>query len=174
LHLALRVKLSPVSGFKLNAIANQESHGFDFRDAEPVFYGSTATVEDKRNYGGEHLLPTTETEPLLEAEPMKNQVATMFQNLRVDVRVDSTGIKFLYEGEWKRKKHGAAYRRRWRQVHLDIDAHTLEIHAIEVTDNSVGDAPTLPELPGQIAPDETVASVRAGTVPTTPRRAMRR
>jgi hypothetical protein len=105
---------------------------------------------------------------------MKNQVATMFQNLRVDVRVDSTGIKFLDEGEWKRKKHGAAYRRRWRQVHLDIDAHTLEIHAIEVTDNSVGDAPTLPELPGQIAPDETVASVRAGTVPTTPRRAMRR
>lgn len=28
--------------------------------------------------------------------------------------VDSTGIKFLGEGEWKRKKHGAEYRRQWR------------------------------------------------------------
>ena len=25
--------------------------------------------------------------------------------------MDSTGIKFLGEGEWKRKKHGAEYRR---------------------------------------------------------------
>ena len=58
--------------------------------------------------------------------------------------VDSTGIKFLGEGEWKRKKHGAEYRRQWRKVHLGIDASTLEIRAIEVTDNSVGDAPMLP------------------------------
>ena len=60
--------------------------------------------------------------------------------------VDSTGIKFLGEGEWKRKKHGAEYRRQWRKVHLGIDAQTLEIRAVEVTDNSVGDAPVLPEL----------------------------
>jgi hypothetical protein len=73
--------------------------------------------------------------------------------------VDSTGIKFLGEGEWKRKKHGAEYRRQWRKVHLGIDANTLEIRAIEVTDNSVGDAPTLPELLGQIPPDEPIASV---------------
>ncbi len=55
----------------------------------------------------------------------------------LDLLVDSTGIKFLGEGEWKRKKHGAEYRRQWRKVHLGIDAHTLEIRAIEVTDNSV-------------------------------------
>lgn len=72
---------------------------------------------------------------------------------------DSTGIKFLGEGEWKRKKHGAEYRRQWRKVHLGIDTQTLEIQAIEVTDNSVGDAPMLPELLGQIPPDEAVASV---------------
>ena len=58
-----------------------------------------------------------------------------------ELLVDSTGIKFLGEGEWKRKKHGAEYRRQWRKVHLGIDAQTLEIRAIEVTDNSVGDAP---------------------------------
>ena len=77
----------------------------------------------------------------------------------LDLLVDSTGIKFLGEGEWKRKKHGAEYRRQWRKVHLGIDAQTLEIRAIEVTDNSVGDAPMLPELLAQIPPDEAVASV---------------
>ena len=77
----------------------------------------------------------------------------------LDLLVDSTGIKFLGEGEWKRKKHGAEYRRQWRKVHLGIDASTLEIRAIEVTDNSVGDAPMLPELLGQIPPDEPIASV---------------
>ena len=77
----------------------------------------------------------------------------------LDLLVDSTGIKFLGEGEWKRKKHGAEYRRQWRKVHLGIDANTLEIRAIEVTDNSVGDAPMLPELLGQIPPDEPISSV---------------
>jgi hypothetical protein len=73
--------------------------------------------------------------------------------------VDSTGIKMLGEGEWKTKKQGAEYRRQWRKVHLGIDAQTLEIRAIEVTDNSVGDAPMLPELLGQIPAEEAVQSV---------------
>ena len=75
--------------------------------------------------------------------------------------VDSTGVKFLGEGEWKRRKHGAEYRREWRKVHLGIDAQTLEIRAVEVTSNAIGDAPMLPELLAQIAPDEAVASVTA-------------
>lgn len=79
----------------------------------------------------------------------------------LDLLVDSTGIKFLGEGEWKRKKHGAEYRRQWRKVHLGIDASTLEIRAIEVTDNSVGDAPMLPQLLGQIPSHEPIASVSA-------------
>ena len=58
--------------------------------------------------------------------------------------VDSTGIKMLGEGECKPKKHGAAYRRQWRKVHLGIDAATLEIRAMEVTDSSIGGAPMLP------------------------------
>ena len=57
--------------------------------------------------------------------------------------VDSTGVKMLGEGEWKIKKHGADYRRQWRKVHLGVDAQTLEIRAIEVTDNANGDAPML-------------------------------
>jgi hypothetical protein len=68
--------------------------------------------------------------------------------------IDSTGIKMLGEGEWKTKKHGADYRRQWRKVHLGIDAATLEIRAMEVTDNSIGDAPMLVNLLGQIPPEE--------------------
>ena len=74
--------------------------------------------------------------------------------------VDSTGIKMLGEGEWKTKKHGADYCRQWRKVHLGIDATTLEIRAIEVTDNATDDAPMLPCLLDQIADDEAIASVR--------------
>lgn len=73
--------------------------------------------------------------------------------------IDSTGIKMLGEGEWKTKKHGAEYRRQWRKVHLGIDAQTLEIRAIEVTGNKVGDAPMLPELLSQIPPEERIDSV---------------
>lgn len=73
--------------------------------------------------------------------------------------VDSTGVKMLGEGEWKTKKHGAEYRRQWRKVHLGIDAETLEIRAIEVTSNRVGDAQVLPDLLNQIPQDERIDSV---------------
>ncbi|MDR6107079.1 hypothetical protein QE384_002101 [Acinetobacter baylyi] len=36
--------------------------------------------------------------------------------------LDSTGLKFLGEGEWKRKKYGSEYRRQWRRLHIAIDA----------------------------------------------------
>ncbi|CAN0628112.1 protein of unknown function [Burkholderia multivorans] len=48
----------------------------------------------------------------------------------LDLLVDSTGVKFLGEGEWKTQKHGADYRRQWRKVHLAVDANTLEIRGI--------------------------------------------
>jgi IS5 family transposase len=73
--------------------------------------------------------------------------------------VDSTGIKMMGEGEWKTRKHGASYRRQWRKVHIGINAETLDIRAIEVTTNAIGDAPTLPDLLAQIPADETILSV---------------
>ena len=71
---------------------------------------------------------------------------------------DSTGIKFLGEGEWKSKKHGAERRRQWRKVHLGIDAQTLQIRAIAVTTNEVGDSPMAVGLLGQIPSNEKRAS----------------
>lgn len=79
----------------------------------------------------------------------------------LNLLVDSTGIKFIGEGEWKRKKHGAEYRRQWRKVHLAIDANTMEIRGVEITDNAIGDAPMLPELLKQIDADEVIDSVSA-------------
>ncbi len=89
------------------------------------------------------------------------QVTLTYQrrNEALHLLVDSTGIKMLGEGEWKRKKHGADYRRQWRKVHLGIDAQTLQIRAIEVTANSVGDAPMLPALLNQIPPEEPIESI---------------
>jgi hypothetical protein len=73
--------------------------------------------------------------------------------------VDSTGIKMMGEGEWKVKKHGADYRRQWRKLHLGIDAETLEIRVMEVTDNRTGDATILPELLSQIPGTVVLATV---------------
>ena len=73
--------------------------------------------------------------------------------------VDSTGVKMLGEGEWKIRKHGADYRRQWRKVHLGVDAQTLEIRAIEVTDNAIGDAPMRPQLLAQITELQIRASI---------------
>lgn len=63
---------------------------------------------------------------------------------------DSTSIKFLGEGEWKTKKHGAERRRQWRKAHLGIDAETLQILAIVVTTRDVGESPVGTELLDQI------------------------
>lgn len=75
--------------------------------------------------------------------------------------IDSTGIKMLGEGEWKVKKHGKESRRVWRKLHIGIDAQTLEIRALEVTENSVGDPTVLPALLAQIAPEEPLERVSA-------------
>jgi len=92
--------------------------------------------------------------------------------------VDSTGIKMTGEGEWKTRKHGASYRRQWRKVHIGIDAETLDIRAIEVTTNAIGDAPVLPDLLAPIcwhrSRKMSKSAVSVGTARTTPRSAMPR
>ena len=73
--------------------------------------------------------------------------------------VDSTGLKFLGEGEWKRKKHQPEYRRQWRKLHIGIDAKTLQIRAIQLTTNNVSDSQVLGDLLDQIPQDEQIDSV---------------
>ena len=70
--------------------------------------------------------------------------------------VDSTGLKFLGEGEWKRKKHQPEYRRQWRKLHIGIDAKSLQIRAVQLTTNNVSDAQVLGDLLDQIPQDEQI------------------
>jgi transposase len=73
--------------------------------------------------------------------------------------VDSTGVKIYGEGEWLDQKHGIRSRRRWRKLHLGVDADTHEIVAVELTPDDVGDIAELPGLLDQIGAD--VASITA-------------
>ncbi len=56
---------------------------------------------------------------------------------------------------------GGSKRRVWHKVHLGIDEKTLEIRAMGFTGGDIGDAPMLPELLGQIPPDQEIGSVIA-------------
>lgn len=73
--------------------------------------------------------------------------------------VDSTGLKFLGEGEWKRKKHQPEYSRQWRKLHIGIDAETLQIRAVQLTTNNISDSQVLGDLLNQIPLDEQIDSV---------------
>ena len=73
--------------------------------------------------------------------------------------MDSTGLKFLGDGEWKRKKHGSEYRRQWRKLHIAINAETLEIRAVQLTTNDVSDSQVFEDLLAQIPLDEQIDSV---------------
>jgi hypothetical protein len=79
----------------------------------------------------------------------------------LNLLIDSTGIKAEGEGEWNARKHGGSKRRLWRKIHIGIDEETLEVRAVEVTTSNIGDAPMLPELLNQIAPDQNIGSVTA-------------
>ncbi|MEP5771674.1 IS5 family transposase [Nisaea sp.] len=79
----------------------------------------------------------------------------------LNLLVDSTGIKFLGDGEWQTRKHGVQGRRQWRKVHLAMDTATSDIRAVEFTPSSDGDSPILPELLGQIPEDEQIGTVTA-------------
>ncbi len=73
--------------------------------------------------------------------------------------VDSTGLKIYGEGEWLDQKRGIRTPRRWRKLHLGVDADTHEIVAAELTPDDVGDVSELPGLLNQI--DAEIASLTA-------------
>ena len=68
-------------------------------------------------------------------------------------------MKFLGEGEWKRKKHGPEFRRQWRKLHIGINAKTLQIRAVQLTTNNVSDSQVLGDLLDQIPLGERIDSV---------------
>jgi hypothetical protein len=77
----------------------------------------------------------------------------------LNLLVDSTGIKFLGDGEWLARKHGTHRRRQYRKVHLAMDTATGDIRGVEFTSSREGDSPVLPDLLDQIPADEQVGTV---------------
>ena len=79
----------------------------------------------------------------------------------LNLLVDSTGIRFLGDGEWQAGKHGVQGRRQWRKVHLAMDTATSDIRAVEFTPGSDGDSPVLPDRLAQIPEGEKIGTVTA-------------
>ena len=53
--------------------------------------------------------------------------------------IDSTGLKVYGAGQWLEAKHGAKSRRKWRKLHLAIDAENGTIVAQTLTDQDDDD-----------------------------------
>jgi len=79
----------------------------------------------------------------------------------LNLLVDSTGIKFLGDGEWQARKHGVQGRRQWRKVHIAMDPATSDVRAVKFTPSRDGDSPVLPELLDQVPQDEPIGTVTA-------------
>ncbi len=84
----------------------------------------------------------------------------------LNLLVDSTGIKFLGDGEWLARKHGTHRRRQYRKVHLAVDTATGDIRAFEFTSSSDGDSPVLPDLLAQILAVEQIGTMTDGAYDT--------
>jgi Transposase DDE domain len=59
---------------------------------------------------------------------------------KIEIGIDSTGLKVYGEGEWKVRKHGVSKRRTWRKLHIGIDIVSQEIISVELTGNDEDDA----------------------------------
>jgi hypothetical protein len=69
--------------------------------------------------------------------------------------IDSTGLQVYGAGQWLEAKHGAKSRRKWRKLHLAVDAGNGTIVARTLTDQDTDDpsqvAPLLDQIDGPIA-----------------------
>jgi hypothetical protein len=86
----------------------------------------------------------------------------------VHLLVDSTGLRIYGEGEWLDQKHGIRSHRRWRELHLGMDADTHEIMAVELTSDDVGDVTEIPSLLDQGSAPCTQAANIPRSAPRSP------
>ena len=70
------------------------------------------------------------------------------------VLIDSTGLQVYGAGQWLEAKHGAKSRRKWRKLHLAVDAASGMIVAQTLTDQDADDpsqvVPLLDQTDGRI------------------------
>jgi hypothetical protein len=65
---------------------------------------------------------------------------------KINIALDSTGLKVYGEGEWKVRQHGVSKRRTWRKLHIGVDVLTQEIVFVELTTNAEDDAAVATKL----------------------------
>jgi IS5 family transposase len=75
------------------------------------------------------------------------------------VLIDSTGLQVYGAGQWLEAQHGAKSRRKWRKLHLAVDAANGMIVAQTLTDQDADDPSQVGPLLDQI--DEPIAQVTA-------------
>lgn len=71
-------------------------------------------------------------------------------NQKLNIVMDSTGLKIYGEGEWKVRQHGVSKRRTWRKLHIGANPEDGEIQAVILTENSVSDDAAVAVLLKQI------------------------
>jgi hypothetical protein len=71
-------------------------------------------------------------------------------NRKLNIVMDSTGLKIYGEGEWKVRQHGVSKRRTWRKLHIGANPEDGEIQAVILTENSVSDDAAVAVLLKQI------------------------
>ena len=67
----------------------------------------------------------------------------------IDLIVDSTGQKVCGQGEWHSQKHGEKKARRWKKLHIGVNAQG-RIVASRVTESHEQDPSQVPELLSQV------------------------
>ena len=80
--------------------------------------------------------------------------AVQVQRGPLHVLIDSTGLQVDGAGQWLEAKHGATSRRKWRKLHLAVDADSGMIVARVLTEQDVDDTsqagPLLDQIGGEI------------------------
>lgn len=71
-------------------------------------------------------------------------------NQKLNIVMDSTGLKIYGEGEWKVRQHGVSKRRTWRKLHIGANPEDGEIQAVILTENNVSDDAAVEGLLAQI------------------------
>ena len=71
-------------------------------------------------------------------------------NQKLNIVMDSTGLKIYGEGEWKVRQHGVSKRRTWRKLHIGANPEDGELQAVILTENHVSDDAAVEVLLEQI------------------------
>src|SRR5450631_952912 len=89
------------------------------------------------------------------ALPVIQPASVSLPNGPLHVLIDSTGLQVFGAGQWLEAKHGTKSRRKWRKLHLAVDADNGMIVARTLTDQDADDpsqvGPLLDQIDGGIA-----------------------